>query len=285
MMLGLGSLALTSCGDASEELTSVLLGRDFAPIGLEAKSATENSITLEWTKSHDDVTYTIEIFQDDSLTFEGSPSNTFTDIEYAKVKVTGLIYDTKYSVRVMTVDNNDASRNSKWSTVFFRTSAQQIFNSVSENDIADRSVILTWPAGETATAVRVYSDEALVKEQALTADEVAAGKVIVDGLTPETAYTVRLYNGEKQRGSKSFTTIADLNGATLVRPGDDLRTMIEAAEDGEVFALFGGKYGFPDSEEEGKTSAAKVTKSIVIKGIYPTNIPVIQGRFEIYDGA
>ena len=46
MMLGLGSLALTSCGDASEELTSVLLGRDFAPIGLEAKSATENSITL-----------------------------------------------------------------------------------------------------------------------------------------------------------------------------------------------------------------------------------------------
>ena len=105
MMLGLGSLALTSCGDASEELTSVLLGRDFAPIGLEAKSATENSITLEWTKSHDDVTYTIEIFQDDSLTFEGSPSNTFTDIEYAKVKVTGLIYDTKYSVRVMTVDN------------------------------------------------------------------------------------------------------------------------------------------------------------------------------------
>ena len=124
-----------------------------------------------------------------------------------------------------------------------------------------------------------------MKEQALTADEVAAGKVIVDGLTPETAYTVRLYNGEKQRGSKSFTTIADLNGATLVRPGDDLRTMIEAAEDGEVFALFGGKYGFPDSEEEGKTSAAKVTKSIVIKGIYPTNIPVIQGRFEIYDGA
>ena len=209
MMLGLGSLALTSCGDASEELTSVLLGRDFAPIGLEAKSATENSITLEWTKSHDDVTYTIEIFQDDSLTFEGSPSYTLTDIEYAKVKVTyakvkvtGLIYDTKYSARVMTVDNNDASRNSKWSTVFFRTSAQQIFNSVSENDIADRSVILTWPAGETATAVRVYSDEALVKEQALTADEVAAGKVIVDGLTPETAYTVRLYNGEKQRGSK-----------------------------------------------------------------------------------
>ncbi|OYP61596.1 fibronectin type III domain-containing protein [Prevotella sp. P2-180] len=285
MMLGLGSLALTSCGDASEELTSVLLGRDFAPVGLEAKSATENSITLEWTKSHDDVTYTIEIFQDDSLTFEGSPSYTLTDIEYAKVKVTGLIYDTKYSARVMTIDNSDASRNSKWSNVFFRTSAQQIFNSISESDVADRSVTLTWPAGEAATAVRVYSDEVLVKEQTVSADEVAAGKVVVDGLTPETAYTVRLYNGEKQRGSKSFTTIADLNGATLVHEGDDLGELIANAEDGQVFALYGGTHIIADAEEEGKASAAKVYKSIIIKGIYPTNVPVVKGRFEIYDGA
>lgn len=285
MMLGLGSLALTSCGDASEELTSVLLGRDFAPIGLEAKSATENSITLEWTKSHDNVTYTVEIYQDDSLTFAGTASDILTGIEAAKVKITGLVYDTKYSARVMTIDNADPSRNSKWSNVFFRTAAQQIFNSIAESDVADRSVILTWPAGEAATAVRVYVNDALVKEQAVTADDVAAGKIVVDGLTPETAYTVRLYNGEKERGSKSFTTIADLNGATLVRPGDDFRTMIEEAQDGEVFALFGGKFAFPDSEEEGKTSAAKVMKSIVIKGIYPTNIPVIQGRFEIYDGA
>ena len=285
MMLGLGSLALTSCGDASEELTSVLLGRDFAPIGLEAKSATENSITLEWTKSHDNVTYTVEIFQDDSLTFEGSPSYTLTDIEYAKVKVTGLIYDTKYSARVMTIDNSDASRNSKWSNVFFRTSAQQIFNSISESDVADRSVTLTWPAGEAATAVRVYSDEVLVKEQTVSADEVAAGKVVVDGLTPETAYTVRLYNGEKQRGSKSFTTIADLNGATLVHEGDDLGELIANAEDGQVFALYGGTHIIADAEEEGKASAAKVYKSIIIKGIYPTNVPVVKGRFEIYDGA
>lgn len=285
MMFGLGSLALTSCGDAMDELTGIVLDRDFAPIGLEAKSATENSITLEWTKSHDNVTYTVELFADDSLAFEGTASNTFTDIEAVKLKITGLVYDTKYSARVMTVNNNDENRNSKWSTVFFRTSAQQIFNTPSESDIADRSVIMTWPEGEAATSVRVYVDGVMVKEQAVTAADVAAGKVVVDGLNPETTYTIRLYNGEKQRGSKTITTIADLNGATLVHEGDDFRSMIEAATDGQVFALYGGTHFIADADEEGKTGSAKVSKNIVIKGIYPTNVPVVKGRFEILDGA
>ena len=285
MMFGLGTLALTSCDDAMDEITSIVLNRDFAPIGLEAKSATENSITLEWTKSHDNVTYTIELFADDSLTFEGTASNTYTDIEATKLKISGLVYDTKYSARVMTIDNDDPNRNSKWSNVFFRTSAQQIFETPTENDIADRSVIMTWPAGEAATTVRVYVDDNLVKEQPVTADEVNEGKVVVTGLEPETAYTIRLYNGEKQRGSKNITTIADLNGATLVHEGDDLRTLIEAANDGDVFALYGGTHIIPDSDTEGKASSVKVTKSITIKGIYPTNVPVIKGRFEIYDGA
>ena len=285
MMFGLGTLALTSCDDAMDEITSIVLNRDFAPIGLEAKSATENSITLEWTKSHDNVTYTIELFADDSLTFEGTASNTYTDIEATKLKISGLVYDTKYSARVMTIDNDDPNRNSKWSNVFFRTSAQQIFETPTENDIADRSVIMTWPAGEAATTVRVYVDDNLVKEQPVTADEVNEGKVVVTGLEPETAYTIRLYNGEKQRGSKDITTIADLNGATLVHEGDDLRTLIEAANDGDVFALYGGTHIIPDSDTEGKASSVKVAKSITIKGIYPTNVPVIKGRFEIYDGA
>ena len=285
MMLGLGSLALTSCGDAMDEITSIVLDRDFAPIGLEAKSATENSITLEWTKSHDNVTYTVEIFADDSLAFAGSATNTISGVEATKLKVTGLVYDTKYSARVMTIDNDNSSRNSKWSNVFFRTSPQQIFETPTENDIADRSVIMTWPAGETATSVRVYVDDALVKEQALNADEVAAGKATVIGLEPETTYTICLYNGDKQRGSKTVTTIADLNGAVLVHEGDDIRALIEAAEDGQVFALYGGTHVIADVDEEGKAGAAKVSKSIVIKGIYPTNVPIVKGRFEILDGA
>lgn len=190
----------------------------------------------------------------------------------------------------MTIDNKDASRNSKWSTVYFRTSAQQLFDTPSESDIADRSVTMTWKAGETATVIKAFmvdadNNESLAVEQNISAQEIEAGVVTEKGLQPETKYIIRLYNGEKKRGEKTITTIADLNGATLVHEADDFRAMIEAAEDGQVFALYGGTHFIADEDEEGKTGAAKVAKSIVIKGIYPTNIPVVKGRFEILDGA
>ena len=190
----------------------------------------------------------------------------------------------------MTIDNKDASCNSKWSTVYFRTSAQQLFDTPSESDIADRSVTMTWKAGETATVIKAFmvdadNNESLAVEQNISAQEIEAGVVTEKGLQPETKYIIRLYNGEKKRGEKTITTIADLNGATLVHEADDFRAMIEAAEDGQVFALYGGTHFIADEDEEGKTGAAKVAKSIVIKGIYPTNIPVVKGRFEILDGA
>ena len=99
------------------------------------------------------------------------------------------------------------------------------------------------------------------------------------------------YNG-KQCGNRNFTTIADLEGAVLVHPDDDLKKLIEAEDvaDGTVFAVYGGTYRLNATydEETGEllsTGAAKVYKNITIKGIYPTDQPIIKGRFEIYDGA
>ena len=136
-----------------------------------------------------------------------------------------------------------------------------------------------------AFMVDADNNESLAVEQNISAQEIEAGVLTVKGLQPETKYIIRLYNGEKKRGEKTITTIADLYGATLVHEGDDFRAMIEAAEDGQVFALYGGTHFIADEDEGGKTGAAKVAKSIVIKGIYPTNIPVVKGRFEILDGA
>ena len=58
-----------------------------------------------------------------------------------------------------------------------------------------------------------------------------------------------------------------LNGATLVHECDDFRAMIEAANDGDVFALYGGTHLIPDSDTPEKTGSVKVGKSITIKGI------------------
>lgn len=121
--------------------------------------------------------------------------------------VDGLIYDTKYSARVMAIDENDESRNSKWSEVYFRTNAQQIFKDIQNSDIGDRNVVMNWPAGEDVTRieVRYTADDGTVTtvvKHDLTAEEIENGQALIEGLEPSTKYQVLLYNGEKERGSK-----------------------------------------------------------------------------------
>ena len=285
--MGLGLLSLASCDDPMDELTSLIYDRVFSPIDFEARSITENSVKLQWVKSEGADTYTIEIFADDSLTFEGEPVQTITDITEAQIPytVSNLVYDTKYSARIMAIDADDADRNSKWHGVYFRTAAQQIFNSIPESSISDRSVTVTWPAGEEVTRITVTDANtgAIVINKDLTAEEIAEGKVVVNGLTPETSYTIKLYNNDKERGSKSFKTIIDLNGATTVSPDEDFGALLEAATDGQVFALYGGTYII--AGENGGAGNAQIKKNITIKGIYPTNLPTIKGRFQLDDGA
>ncbi len=284
-MLGLGSLTLTSCSDPMDEIANIVYGRVFSPVDLDAKNVTQNSANLQWMASEGASKYVVEVFADDSnMAFEGMPAQTYETTEN-NCNVTGLVYDTDYAVRVMAVDGEDESRNSKWSTVSFRTAAQQILLTPKETEIADRFVTMSWPAGEEVTRLVALDESgAEVVSKELTAEEIEAGRAKLEGLSPETKYTVKLYNGNKERGSKSVTTIIDLNGATTVSPDDNIQSVIENATDGQVFALYGGTYTV-DGGENATAGSLKVSKNITIKGIYPTNVPTINGRIELQDGA
>ena len=284
-MLGLSTVALTSCGDVADEVTSIVFDRNFAPVGLESSSVTETSAKLSWTQSAGATSYTIELFANDSLTFAGSPVKTFTGISASDIPYTlsGLDYDTKYSARVMALDEANTNRNSKWSNVYFRTSAQQILKSMKTQDVTDKTVDLSWPSDEKdISTIEISTKEGqLVTTYTVTEEDKAAGKATVGGLSPETEYVGKLYFNGRERGSKSFKTIADLNGATVVKEGDDLKSLLSNATDGEVFALMPGTYQLAAAENDGTTSSVALKTSVVIKGIYPTDKPVIQGRFEI----
>ena len=287
-ILGLGLLSMTACSDPMDEITSLIVGRNFSPVNFETKDITKESASFQWTAVSGATSYELQIFADSDLDFSGEPTFVFKniskdDIPYA---VSGLMYDTQYSARVMAVDDNDATRNSKWSEVSFRTNAQQIFKSVSNSDIADRSVVMNWPAGEEVTTIYAVASETgdTITTKQLTETEIAAGKAIVDGLQPETKYDVYLYNGSKKRGTKTFKTIADLNGAIVVRPGDDFASLIKNAEAGSVFALMPDTFKIMSEDETG-TSAVAISKSIEIKGIYPTAAPVITVNKCTIDGA
>ena len=286
-VLGLGLLTLASCDDPMDEITSIIYDRVFSPVDFETSSPSTDKVTLKWVESQGAGSYTVEIYANDSLEFAGSPAQTLTGVKGNSLTVEGLDFDTRYSARIMAVDTADVDRNSKWSELTFRTNAEQYLESLAEQDVADRNVTVAWPEHMEQPVARItVMDEsgAVVVTKELTAEEIAAGEAVVTGLQPETKYDVYLYLADgRQCGHQAFTTIMDLEGAITVAADDDIAALLEDANDGAVFALYGGVHSIGgDSLNAG---CAKITKSVTIKGIYPTNKPVIRGRFQLDDGA
>jgi len=138
-----------------EEIKDIIFDRVFSPIGLEAKNIGESNATLNWTASSGVKSYQVEVYADDSLTFTGSPILTIK-VNNPTLELKNLVYDTKYSARVMALDTADVSRNSKWSEVYFRTNAQQLLTAFSLEDIGDKDIVAHWPAGEDADNIIVF---------------------------------------------------------------------------------------------------------------------------------
>lgn len=284
-MVGLLTVSAVSCSDPDDEVKSLTFGRNFAPLGTDASGVKETTAVIEWNPSVGATSYTLETFPDDSLTFAGSPERTITgltndDIPYT---LTGLQFDTKYSVRIQAITDGDEARTSTWASVYFRTSPKQFLKNPKPAQIADRNVTLTWEVEEGYSVTSVAVGD--IKRD-LTPEEIEACEATIDGLQPETDYTAYLYYNGKQCGNRNFTTTADLNGAIIIHPGDDLKKALEAedVQSGAIFALYGGTYEL-NVNEDGQTGAVKIYKNVTIKGIYPTDQPVIKGRFEVYDGA
>ena len=243
-LIGIGILSMASCSDPMEEITDIIFDREFSPTNLEVKNVKETSALLKWKASTSVSEYTVELYPDDSLTFTSTPIS--VNIAENEMQLENLTYDTRYSVKVIAKDTKNPSRNSKAATLFFRTGAQQIFKAIEEDNIGDRSVVVSWAEEEKdVSEIRAFDQTgALIATHTITDAEKNSGTAKVDGLSPETKYTLKLYynsNGVlKERGSKTFTTIVDLDGAILVRPTDDIADLVANAKDGDVFALTGG---------------------------------------------
>lgn len=280
-LLGLATAALTTaCSDQSDEILSIDYDRLFAPINVEARIVNQVNARLSWAAVNGATSYTIEVFANDSLTFAGSPVKTIPGISVSDLPyvITGLEGETKYSARIQA--NGENISESKWSGVYFKTDAEQIFQSVPEEDLSATGVTLRWTAGETATEIVLNPGNI---KHTVTASEIAAGAATIGGLTPETAYTAKLMNGTKTRGTINFTTLVDLGGAIAVTPEDDFVAMLEAAQDGDAFAFYPGTYTAPLSE--GKVGKINIAKSIEIKAVRPSDRPILNGCITISDGA
>ena len=269
------AIFVAGCADEiAPEITSLEVSRLFSPVELKATVINKTSVRLQWNPVKNAKTYTIEFFENGTEDFTGTPSKTLSDIAIGQLPltVTGFGGETQYSVRVKAVGENITD--SKWISTTFKTDPEQIFYEVKPEEITHNSVILRWPAGETATTIVLTPGN---MSHPVTAGEIAAGSASVTGLTSEATYTAKLMNGTKTRGTATFTTLIDLGGAIQVNPGDDLKAILEAANANDVFALMPGNY---------PTQDINITKTVGIKGARPYDKPVLTGTiFYLKDGA
>ena len=129
IVFGLATLAIASCSQPGDEITSITYSRNFSPTSLEAKVRNRTNVELNWNIAQGVTLYNIEVYANDKLTFAGSPMKTLSvNPDEVPVTITGLDGETDYSFRVQATDGN-TSRDSKWSTAWVKTDAEQIFTS------------------------------------------------------------------------------------------------------------------------------------------------------------
>lgn len=264
-VLGLSiAFVLTGCSDPDDEILSIDYDRLFSPTKVTARVVSRTNILMTWNKVKDAESYTIEVFANGDLNFDGTPVQTITGVTATTYTVTGLEGETAYSIRIQAVATG--IDNSNWISGTVKTDTEQIMQSVSDDDLQATAVTLRWTAGSEVTSIVLTPGDIT---HTVTAEEKAAGIATITGLTGETSYKATLYNGTKIRGSATFTTLIDLGDATGIYPGDDLVAILDAAADGDAFVIFPGEYDL---------GAYEITKSIKLSGYKSSDKPVIYGQ-------
>lgn len=263
------ALIATGCSDDIDpEIKSLDTDRVFSPTGVTAKIVNQTGVRLTWNANEKAENYQIEILQGDA-TVKTVNDIKNTDIPYT---ITGLEGETEYSAQIKAITAGVAD--SKYSTVKFKTEAEQIFKSIATDELKATEVTLRWTARESANEIVITPGD---MKHTVTAEEIAAGAATITGLVGETTYTAKLMKGTKTRGTLTFTTLIDLGNAIKVEPTDDLAALIADAANGDVFALMPGTY---------EIAAISVTKSIGIKGARPNDRPILSGTIiRISEGA
>ena len=80
VFLATGILNISCSDDRADELKTVKYDRLFSPTKVEAFVINRTDARLSWTVSKTVESYALEVFADDSLTFEGSPVMEFEGV-------------------------------------------------------------------------------------------------------------------------------------------------------------------------------------------------------------
>ncbi|HPF51321.1 MAG TPA: cadherin-like beta sandwich domain-containing protein [Draconibacterium sp.] len=180
---------IAGCKDFADEIMQGNYPRPFSPTGMEANLENLDDVTITWNQVNNAETYVLELYQNDSLQFNGSNLvETLTDIlpDDMPVHFKNLQKNVKYSVRVKAI-NADGTE-SKWINYYFLTKAKEV--KITEWNFSEGNLL------------------------ALTEVSPFAETMQVDGLTLHAASgkTMRVVANEVSAGDYNFTHYLDLQG-------------------------------------------------------------------------
>ncbi|MFD3000679.1 DUF5123 domain-containing protein [Pontibacter toksunensis] len=206
-------LLLTAC-EKEEELVGP--DRLFRPVQKGLMESQGNWIMASWQKNKDAVSYKVEISRDTFKTIDLS-----LEVDTTTVLLEDLEWDQLYQIQVQALAA-DPSKNSGMAYLGEMKTAKfpTILIAPSANDVTDGSALVRWTnSGETVTSLKVLraDDQSLVKEVALTEEDVANQFKVINGLTGATEYVIYAYSGETLRGWENYTT-----KASQVYPGSHI---------------------------------------------------------------
>ena len=274
-------VSLASCKkDPFEEITGLDLTRCLQPMGLNARvnSSLGDVVTFSWDVTKDADSYQLVVYTDASLTNEYlSETVAPSSVPYQKK----LDADKTYYFTVQAF--SDTKQPSKIAVYekSFKTFAVKDNLYLKVADRGPASVTLAWSKDvadfeEVDRIEYALPGEDALGSHTLTADEIAAGTAVVDGLNASTEYVFTLYYLSAARGQVDAWTTPDVTGTTPVSTLDALLNAVKTPGAKILLKMEGSPYdiealdisnGFSIYGEE----AADGTK------------PVIQGEFHFAD--
>lgn len=274
------SLLIVGCkDDIDSEITELDFDRLLSVTDVVA-SVNEQTVSVNFTENANADYYIIEFYNDSiedfnsddvnaSITsFEDSVTVTIDDIPYSST----FISQEMYSVRIKAC--SDSEESSLWSGSTFETSAEDIFETLSSDNITKSTVTLNWPADSDVDYFIISPDLSDGTDSIrITDDQKAAGEATITGFDYETEYQVTMYQdgNEKRRGRVTFTTLPDGITIDIETYGTDIASIISENPYQNTFFLETGTYS--------SESAIDVDRDIKIVPNSSTDEVVINAQF------
>lgn len=221
-IMTLASMVTVSCIDGNDWETDSSFDRLFS-VNSENISVSENATTAEvkWDLSKDAEYYIIEVSKDtlyDAIAMNGENAIVYGEdksITESPYLLTNLSADTKYFLRIKSMSS--IKNESKWAyytDYSFTTKTEQLFETVSNEDISDKTITLHWTPGADVDYIEITdANGTSIKKVTLDDTAKSEGTVTIDGLNQLTSYTATLYLGETKRGVVTFVTNATVPDA------------------------------------------------------------------------